>query len=396
MLENAQLRRYLLRSFLLTLVGIGLVQLVVNGIISIVLNPMIERSLSLSHVLSSTDIRSTNVLILQILLIFLAQRIALFMPLSSGSLVTKFLGAIFQASLVDDVAELAQKLNGFQVSGYILNVVFLLLVTVIIWLLPYVLGAIFFARVVTRKVRELEEHRIQKEKEIEKQRNLMLSDMAHDIKTPITTIAGFSRALADDEVPEASRPQYLNAIYAKSMQISDLITLLFDYVKLDSAGYTLHKTQTDLCELARKCISTLYTDFEEKEMELDIDIPEEEIFVNVDPTQMERAINNILTNTIRHNEPGTNVTIQMTKDTEWVRLQFSDDGVMIPQETAVHLFEPFVQGDTTRSSRSGSGLGLSITKKIVEMHNGRIVLYQYKDAQKYGKVKMFEIRLPIN
>lgn len=394
MKDNLQLRKYLLRSFLVTLVFIGLAQILVGGIITALINPMIESTLSLDHVLSSSDIRTTYIMIFEIILTFVIQRGILALPLSTGIMVNSVLEKLFEKTMVDEVANLAAQIHGADVGRFIgLSLLFLLL-TIVIWLLPYIIGGIFFAKIVTRKVNELEWKRKEKEREEERQRNLMLSDMAHDIKTPITTIMGFSRALADGEVPEESREQYLNAICAKSQQINDLVTLLFEYVKLDSSGYTLHKVSTDICELTRKCISRVYADFEEKHMELSIGIPEEELRLDVDPTQMERAVANILSNTIRHNPEGTPVEIRVETDGGkhvWIRI--SDRGVAIDRQVASHLFEPFVQGDASRSSGSGSGLGLSITKKIVEMHGGRVILYQYRNPEKYGKVKMFEIRL---
>ena len=180
------------------------------------------------------------------------------------------------------------------------------------------------------------------------------------------------------------------------MQVSDLVSLLFEYVKLDSIGYSLQKTTEDFCELVRGCIARLYTDFEQKQMELEIDIPEESIFLQVDKTQMERAINNLLVNTIKHNPEHTKVMISLFQRQNQVILDISDSGVFIERETAKHLFDPFVQGDKSRTSKSGTGLGLSISKKIIDMHYGQIVLIQYKHPENHGKTKTFEMRLYTN
>ena len=130
-------------------------------------------------------------------------------------------------------------------------------------------------------------------------------------------------------------------------------------------------------------------------MEPELDIPEEKIMVKADRIQMLRAINNLLTNTIRHNPEGTAVTVIVKKDNRNAVLQISDMGVRIERDVAIHLFEPFVQADKSRTSGKGSGLGLSISAKTVEMHGGKIRLIQYNNVEKSGRVKCFEIVLPV-
>ena len=130
-------------------------------------------------------------------------------------------------------------------------------------------------------------------------------------------------------------------------------------------------------------------------MEMDIQIDDEKIFLSIDRTQMQRAINNLLINSIRHNPDHTKIMISLSRFDNIVTLEISDLGVFIESDTARHLFDPFVQGDRSRSSGSGTGLGLSITKKVVEMHQGTICLIQYKRPEVYGKTKTFQIKLPI-
>lgn len=131
-------------------------------------------------------------------------------------------------------------------------------------------------------------------------------------------------------------------------------------------------------------------------MELELNIPEEEICIDVDKLQMERTVNSILSNTLKHNPSGTKVIIDLKKENDKIILCISDTDERIDREVAKHLFDPFVQGDESRTSGKGSGLGLSITKKIINMHNGKIVLIHYVHPEKHNKVKSFEITLPCN
>ena len=132
-------------------------------------------------------------------------------------------------------------------------------------------------------------------------------------------------------------------------------------------------------------------DFEEKEMEILPEIPEEEIRMQVDRVQFQRVVSNLLNNAIRHNPKGTRVWVKAEYEEEQVTVRVCDDGVKIPRETAKYMFDPFVLGDESRKSRGGSGLGLSIAWKIIDMHGGSLTLDQ-EEGELYTKT--FLIRLP--
>ena len=152
-------------------------------------------------------------------------------------------------------------------------------------LLPYVAGALWYYKIVTVKVNELLEEEKEHQLTYERKRNLLLSDIAHDIKTPITTICGYSKALAEGMVQEEKQQTYLDTIYTKSLRMDELVTLLFEYVKLGSEGYVLNRQPADLAELLRENVAVLYEEFEDKEMELLLDIPEQPVMYEMDRLQ---------------------------------------------------------------------------------------------------------------
>lgn len=161
---------------------------------------------------------------------------------------------------------------------------FLLVFTVIVVIIiPFVFAAVFYARIVIREVQHIQKQREAAKKKFDRQRNLMLSDIAHDLRTPITTIFGYARALNDGMVTDSEkRREYLSAIQDKSSRMSELINLLFDYVKLDSEGFSLNKKEINLSELLRSCGAMLFSDIEERGMELEVDIPEEACIISAD------------------------------------------------------------------------------------------------------------------
>jgi len=236
------------------------------------------------------------------------------------------------------------------------------------------------------------EQNAKEKKEFEKRRNLLLSDIAHDLKTPITTISGYATALSDGLIQDPEKEkQYLAAIKAKSLRMDELIMLLFEYVKLDSEGFSLSRKELDVAELLRENIALLYTDFENKKMEIDMEIPDEKILYDIDSIQFSRVIANLLNNAIRYNPDGTLVSIKMKIGNE-LKITIGDNGTPIAEAIAEHIFEPFVTGDESRNTTRGSGLGLSIAKKIVNMHGGELVLDTGENAE---YTKAFIITLPV-
>lgn len=222
----------------------------------------------------------------------------------------------------------------------------------------------------------------EKEK-IQQSRNRMLVDLSHDIKTPISTIQCFSKALDEGLIKGDDKKQrYYHTIYAKCGRVSELINDLFEFVKLESTDYKPLITKSDFCEFIRKIITEFYDEMEEKKYELDIRIPEREIVIGFDKNIMNRAISNILCNALKYNPEGTKLRIEIKELSSTVVLKIGDNGSGIPKHIKDIIFDPFVRGDDARKSDGGTGLGLAIAKKIVEKHNGKLELYTDNSDEK--------------
>ncbi len=261
--------------------------------------------------------------------------------------------------------------------------VLLLFATVLLLLLPYIIGASYFASLVIKRFRVIEQEERNKEAVALKQRNLMLSDIAHDLRTPMTTVSGYARALSDDMVSVDKKQEYMRAIINKSDRMNELITLLFDYVRVDSEGFALNREELDICELTRECVATLYPDIEDAGMELELNIPEQRYTIFADKLNLSRVINNLIVNAIKHNEKGTVIGVILRPDGTKLRLMIADSGALIDEQTAAHIFEPFVMSDGSRNSRGGSGLGLSVADKILSLHGYSLKLIQKPYTRKY-------------
>ncbi len=276
----------------------------------------------------------------------------------------------------------------------ILSIFGISLLLLLLQVLPYILAGWYFTRYVVRESARVQKDDAERQKQLDLERNRMLSNIAHDIRNPITTISGYAQALDDGMVTDPVKQQeYLRSIRKKTDRVEELISLLFDYAKLNSGGVTLHAEPTDLCELLRQNAALSYTDAEEAQMELIPEIPNQPVIRSVDRLQFSRVITNLVNNAIRYNAKGTRILIRCEVDPEgWEddRIIVADNGTAIDDATADTLFEPFSRGDTARPTDGGSGLGLSIVKSIVELHGGSIT---YKDSFE-DYTKAFIIRLP--
>ena len=266
-----------------------------------------------------------------------------------------------------------------------------ILASLVILIIPFLIAAVYFAGIIIKDFKQIEKADKEKQREYERKRNRMLSDIAHDLRTPMTTVSGYARALSDGLIKDdETQKKYLDTIRAKTARMNELINFLFDYVKTDSEGFELHKEKTDICELARECVVVLYSDMEEKEIEADIDIPDEIIEIEADKLQLSRVITNLINNAIKHNDKGTRIGIILERDYNSLRLMIADNGKKIDDDMAEHIFEPFYMGDESRNSRGGTGLGLSIAERIISLHGFKIKLIRSPFIKKYPKAESYE------
>lgn len=226
---------------------------------------------------------------------------------------------------------------------------------------------------------------------LEKERRQLLSAIAHDLRTPMTTIQGYSKALMEEMVADAQKPEYLNAIYRKSLHLNELITKLLEYSRLENDTYQLQFERTEFTEFVRQAVIEQYEEFEQHKIEPELDIPDTEIYTEIDRTEMLRVMINLMKNTLVHNPDGTSVQIRVEKIKDICSFSIWDNGTPITDEMKERIFEPFVSGDASRRTKNGSGLGLSICKKVVQRHDGTIQLLTKEDSW-----KGFVIHLPVS
>lgn len=219
------------------------------------------------------------------------------------------------------------------------------------------------------------ESEISLRKKSEEDRRRLILDISHDLKNPLSSIQGYTELLMQkSEFPE------LKIIHQNSQRANRLLNELFELSKMDSPEFSLKAEKTDLSETLRQLCGELVPQLEQAGFEYEFHIPEDGIFVLLDTNHFGRIIQNLASNALRYNLQGTKVTVSLTVKNHQAVIDFCDDGIGIPTHLVQGIFKPFVRADDSRNSETGgSGLGLSIAKKIAEAHGGNLTLSQGGD-----------------
>ena len=215
----------------------------------------------------------------------------------------------------------------------------------------------------------------------------LLMNISHDLRSPATVVQGYSQALADGVVPDEKKKEYYEFINSKSTMITNRLNQLFNYVKLDLTEFDLSMEVTEFNEFIRRLTINYLPNIEAKNQVINLFIEEKSTFVKLDHIEMERAIGNLIENAVKYNPEGTVITIKLDLEEDCLKLYIQDNGIGIPERETI--FAPFVRGDKTRKSE-GTGLGVAISKQIIEKHSGELSLCDVEVGTK------FLIELPIH
>ena len=227
-------------------------------------------------------------------------------------------------------------------------------------------------------------------KENEEKKDELIVYLAHDIKTPLTSMIGYLSILDEiDDMPKKKQKNYISIALDKSYRLEDLINELFDVARFNSEKIVLEKEKLNLNLMLEQIIDDFYPTLRElnKSIKLNYNEP---ISINGDPDKLSRVFNNLIKNAISYSKEESEIVINLKKDNNNAIVEVINKGKQISKEKLSKIFEKFYRLDSARTSRTGgSGLGLAIAKDIVELHNGTII------AESNEEETTFQVTLPL-
>lgn len=237
--------------------------------------------------------------------------------------------------------------------------------------------------------------------------NQLLTSLSHDIRTPLTSIIGYTDAIKKELLKDGLNykydlqsvienhntlennkiiENYIDIVREKSYSLKEYLDNVFDWFKLNSNEFYLDLKDTEITELSRNIIKSWIVIFEEKDIDFDIEIEEKEIICNLDQNAYARVINNIIQNAVEHSKT-KKIQISIKESNRKIFITIKDFGVGIEPDDLEHIFDRLYKCDKARN-KVGSGLGLYITKELVEKMNGCIDV-----VSEIGKGTEFKINL---
>lgn len=233
---------------------------------------------------------------------------------------------------------------------------------------------------------------IEREKQWEKTKNELITNVSHDLRTPLTSILGYMELIANIKyADEESMKRYAGVALAKCKELNALIDNLFEYSKLTNAEIKINKVKINLGGLLEQVMLGFIPALEEAEMEYRMLFINEKISIHADPLLLVRVFENLINNAINYGKEGKRLDVELNKENNTAVVRIINYGGPVSDNDLPFIFERFYKADKSRFGKgSGAGLGLSIVKSIIEMHEGTVT------ASSLDNRTVFEVRIKIN
>lgn len=233
---------------------------------------------------------------------------------------------------------------------------------------------------------------VETERDNEDKKNEMITNVAHDLRTPLTSIIGYLDLVSGNrELDFKTKEKYIQIAYEKSKRLEKLIEDLFAYTKFSFGDTLINLSCVDIVKLLEQLLDEFYPSFDENGLDFELITSKQSCEISADGDLLARAFANLLGNAVKYGKDGKKIKITLQEEKEQVQIDFINYGQVIPEKSISYVFDRFYRVETSRSSDTGgNGLGLSIAKKIIEMHQGTIKVTSELSGTK------FHVTLPIH
>jgi signal transduction histidine kinase len=214
---------------------------------------------------------------------------------------------------------------------------------------------------------------IEKERAQEKFKTELITNVSHDLRTPLTSLIAYIQLVENEKTTEYNKKKYTAISIEKAYKLKQLIEDLFEYSKLESGEIYLNKSEVNVVEILEQSIGELFMESQKRNITLKKEFETSKAILNVDSIKLGRVFQNLLSNAVKYGIEGTDIYVDLIESNECVTVLFENKVASDSLEDTLNLFDRFYRSDKSRNSKvSGSGLGLAISKSIVELHKGEI------------------------
>lgn len=216
---------------------------------------------------------------------------------------------------------------------------------------------------------------IAKEREAEHIKDELITNVAHDLRTPLTSVIGYLDLLQKPEkLTVETRQKYINIAYDKAARMEGLVTDLFDFTRYEKNKIAITKNRLELKQFMEQIIDEFYPSLKSNQLECYTIFTPEKVYIDGDGELLARAFGNLMGNAIKYGAAGKQIRVEVNAfpSLKKARVAITNYGEIISQKDLGKIFDKFYRGDTARSTEGGTGLGLAIAKNIFEMHNGTV------------------------
>ncbi|MHB8130491.1 MAG: sensor histidine kinase [Mobilitalea sp.] len=214
---------------------------------------------------------------------------------------------------------------------------------------------------------------MENERRSEYAKNELITSVAHDLRTPLTSIIGYLDLVSSKDLSQDTQRKYIGIAYNKSKRLEKLIEDLFTFTKFNFGEVKATYTEVDMVKLLNQLVDEFYPSFAEYHLEYEFTTTNSSAVIKADGDLLARAFANLISNAIKYGKDGKNILINLCKNEVEVVVTITNYGEVIPTEDLKRIFQRFYRVESSRSSETGgSGLGLAIAQSIIEMHGGMI------------------------